>query len=197
MGLVEYVRPRPGEQVTLLVEREGGERQSVDVTLGRSADDASVGYLGAGARPLPAEQVEALWSQQRYGPVSALRQAAAKTWEMTALTAGLFGRMLFGDVSVQNLSGPINIAVYAGDTFRSGFVDFVRFLAVVSISLGLINLIPVPMLDGGQIVFTAIEGLRGAPLSDRIQVVGQQVGIVAVLMLMSVALYNDLARLFG
>ncbi len=193
---VTFVRAHPRERVELRVDR-GGEALVLAITIGTAEGDTDAGYIGAAPPPLPPEDVERLWSQQRYGPLQAVGNAAAKTWEMSTLTLGLFGRMLFGEVSVENLSGPINIAVYAGDTLRSGFVDFVRFLAIVSVSLGLINLMPVPMLDGGQIVFTAIEGVRGAPLSDRIQHIGQQIGILAVLLLMSLALYNDISRLIG
>ncbi|MEM9385851.1 MAG: RIP metalloprotease RseP [Pseudomonadota bacterium] len=195
---VDQVRPFPGRSTSLTVVRADGSEAVLAITLGEQMDgEERVGYAGVAASPLSSETIDQLWSQQRFGPVVAARNAAAKTWEMTSLTLDLFRRMLFGQVSVENLSGPINIAVYAGDTFRSGFVDFVRFLALVSVSLGLINLMPVPMLDGGQIVFTAIEGVRGSPLSDRVQLLGQQVGIFAVLALMTLALYNDLSRLIG
>jgi regulator of sigma E protease len=193
---VRFVRERPGAVVDLQIER-AGERMTLAVAIGRSPDGADTGYIGAAPPPLPSEQAAALWSEQRYGPAAAVTNAIAKTWEMSALTLQLFGRMLIGEVSVENISGPINIASYAGDTLRTGLVDFIRFLAIVSVSLGLINLMPIPMLDGGQIVFTAIEGVRGRPLSDQIQQLGQQVGLVAVLLLMSIAFYNDLARHFG
>lgn len=196
---VDYVEPRPGETVRFEVARNGGDATAnVEVTLGRQERNGQeVGFVGVAGKPPAAEELAWLYAEQRYGPVAAVGNAAARTWEMTTLTASLFWRMLFGDVSVENISGPINIAVYAGSTLQSGVVDFVSFLAILSISLGLINLMPVPMLDGGQIVFTAIEGLRGSPLSERVQILGQQVGIVAVLLLMSLALYNDLARLMG
>ncbi|MEO0974890.1 MAG: RIP metalloprotease RseP, partial [Pseudomonadota bacterium] len=193
---VELIRPRPNETVVLEVER-GATVQTLTVDVGQHEQDATVGFVGAAPQPFTQEQIDALWAKQRFGPITALSQSVNKTWEMTALTASLFGRMIVGQVSVKNISGPINIAVFAGDTFRRGFPDFLRFLALISVSLGLINLMPIPMLDGGQILFTAIEGVRGSPLSDRVQIIGQQVGILAVLMLMSLALYNDLSRYVG
>ena len=105
--------------------------------------------------------------------------------------------MFTGDVSVKNISGPINIAQYAGMSASIGFAPFLNFLAIVSISLGILNLLPIPMLDGGQVVYQIIEAAKGSPLSERFQMVGQQIGIVLLLMLMSFAFYNDLARIFG
>jgi regulator of sigma E protease len=102
-----------------------------------------------------------------------------------------------GDVSAKNISGPINIAQYAGVSASIGFAAFLNFLAIVSISLGILNLLPIPMLDGGQIVYQLIEGATGSPISERIQMIGQQVGLVLLLLLMSFAFYNDLARIFG
>jgi regulator of sigma E protease len=109
----------------------------------------------------------------------------------------MLGRMVTGDVSIKNISGPINIAQFAGESAERGLDYFLGFLAIVSISLGVLNLLPIPVLDGGQIVYQSIEGLKGSPLSERAQIVGQQIGIFALIMLMSFAFYNDLARIFG
>ena len=109
----------------------------------------------------------------------------------------MLANMLTGDVSIKNISGPISIAQYAGDSAAAGFDRFLRFLALISISLGALNLLPIPILDGGQIVYQTIEWLKGSPLSMRSQIVGQQVGILALLILMSFAFYNDIARLLG
>jgi regulator of sigma E protease len=105
--------------------------------------------------------------------------------------------MVTGDVSIKNISGPINIAQYAGDSAAAGLNVFLTFLALVSISLGVLNLLPVPILDGGQIVYQTVELVKGSPLSDRSQLVGQQVGILALLLLMSFAFYNDIARILN
>jgi regulator of sigma E protease len=108
----------------------------------------------------------------------------------------MIGRMFTGDVSVKNISGPINIAEYAGYSARIGFAPFLNFLAIVSISLGILNLLPVPVLDGGQIVYQVVEAIKGSPLSERAQLVGQQIGIAMLIMVMSLAFYNDLSRFF-
>jgi regulator of sigma E protease len=113
------------------------------------------------------------------------------------LQAKMFWRMIFGQVSLKNLSGPISIAEYAGDSARSGVAEFLGFLVVISLSLGFLNLLPIPILDGGQIVYQLAEWVRGSPLSDRLQAIGQQVGVALLVMLMGVALFNDFARQFG
>jgi len=129
--------------------------------------------------------------------LSALAHATAKTWDMSALTARMLWNVVTGDVSVKNLSGPINIAEYAGTSARQGVLAFLSFLAIVSVSLFVLNLLPIPILDGGQIVYQLAELAKGSPLSERTQAVGQQIGIVLLLVLMSFAFYNDLSRLFS
>jgi regulator of sigma E protease len=109
----------------------------------------------------------------------------------------MLGRMIVGDVSLKNISGPINIAQFAGASAQAGISNFLGFLAIVSISLGVLNLIPLPVLDGGQIVYQLIEFAKGSPLSERAQLLGQQVGIFALLLLMSFAFYNDIVRILG
>ena len=120
-----------------------------------------------------------------------------KTWEMSALTVRLLWNVATGDVSARNLSGPINIAEYAGFSARQGILAFLSFLAVVSVSLFVLNLLPIPILDGGQIVYQLAELAKGRPLSERTQAVGQQIGIALLLVLMSFAFYNDISRLFS
>jgi regulator of sigma E protease len=126
-----------------------------------------------------------------------MTQAMARTWSSTVFTLRMLGRMVTGDVSIKNISGPINIAQFAGESAQRGLDYFLGFLAIVSISLGVLNLLPIPVLDGGQIVYQSIEGLKGSPLSERSQILGQQIGIFALILLMSFAFYNDLARIFG
>ena len=116
---------------------------------------------------------------------------------MTVLQARLFTRMLLGQVSMKNLSGPLSIAEYAGESAAAGVGAFLGFLVLISLSLGFLNLLPIPILDGGQIVFQLIEGLKGSPLSERAQALGQQLGILLLLALMGVALFNDFARQFS
>jgi regulator of sigma E protease len=116
---------------------------------------------------------------------------------MCALQARVLWRMLAGEVSMKNLSGPLTIAEMAGESASAGVPAFVGFLVLVSLALGFMNLLPIPILDGGQVVIQAIEWLKGSPLSERIQVAGQQLGIALVVLLLGIALYNDIARQFG
>jgi len=134
---------------------------------------------------------------RRYGPLESVGAAAQKTWASTVFTLRMLGRMATGHVSIKNISGPINIAQYAGDSAQQGPTQFLIFLALVSISLGVLNLLPVPVLDGGQILYQGIELVKGSPLSERSQAIGQQFGILALILLMSFAFYNDIARILG
>jgi regulator of sigma E protease len=132
-----------------------------------------------------------------YGPLGAVAAASREAWGMTALQARMLWRMLAGDVSVKNLSGPLTIAELAGDSASAGVESYLGFLVLISLALGFMNLLPIPILDGGQVVMQAIEWLKGSPLSDRVQATGQQVGIALVLLLLGLALYNDISRQFG
>ena len=127
----------------------------------------------------------------------ALSRAAAEAWNMTVLQGRLFGRMVTGQVSLKNLSGPLSIAQFAGESAEAGVAPFLEFLVLISLTLGFMNLLPIPILDGGQIVFQVVEWLKGSPLSERAQAFGQQLGIALLILLMGVALFNDIARQFG
>jgi regulator of sigma E protease len=164
------------------------------VTIGsREQEGVRSGFLGVGIAPAGDDY----WYLLQHGPVEAIALSIERTWASTAFTLRMFGRMIIGDVSLRNISGPINIAQFAGDSAARGMNDFLNFLALISISLGVINLLPIPILDGGQIVYQTIEWIKGSPLSDRSQILGQQVGIFALLLLMSFAFYNDIARLLS
>ncbi len=195
-GWVEVVRARPGELLDVTVRRGESEVQVTLEVASEKTADGRIGRIGA-AVSLPKDLFEGMRAEERYGPVEALGRATAKTWEMSALTLRMIWRMLVGDVSPRNISGPINIAQYAGVTASLGGTAFLSFLAIVSISLGVLNLLPIPMLDGGQIVYTVAETLKGGPLSERAQIIGQQIGIGFLLVLMSFAFYNDISRLLG
>jgi regulator of sigma E protease len=176
---------RAGETLTVPVEVQAqreGERL--------------IGRIGVQPAP-PAAVPEEMRALERYGPLGALVRATGKTWDMSALTVRMLWNVATGDVSVKNLSGPINIAEYAGFSARQGILAFLSFLAVVSVSLFVLNLLPIPILDGGQIVYQLAELAKGSPLSERAQAVGQQIGILLLLVLMSFAFYNDLSRLFS
>jgi len=193
---VKIVRARPGEQLDVTVRRGEGElRLSVDVAAEKS-DEGTIGRIGAAVK-LPEDMLDGMRAEERYGVVEAVFRATAKTWEMSTLTLRMIWRMVVGDVSPKNISGPINIAQYAGVSATIGASAFLGFLAIVSISLGVLNLLPIPMLDGGQVVYTLAESLKGGPLSERVQMIGQQIGIGFLLVLMSFAFYNDISRLIG
>lgn len=199
--LAQQVRGRPGQTIELGLERDGAPIElRVEVATVRDAG-ATVGQIGVGPitqwPPDFAERLRSLEAEQRFGIVEGLARGAARTWEMSALTVRMLGRMLVGDVSLRNMAGPISIADYAGDHARAGLSPFLNFLAVVSISLGILNLLPVPLLDGGQIVFQIAEWIKGTPLSERALAFGQQVSILFFLLLISFVFYNDLTRVFG
>lgn len=190
--LQEIVALHPGESVSVTFERNGAER-TVEVTLGaRQVDGKTVGLMGVGI-----DAGDDHWYLRQYGPITALGQSIERTWHSTGFTIRMLARMVTGDVSIKNISGPIEIAQYAGDSATAGFNPFLNFLALVSISLGVLNLLPIPVLDGGQIVYQTVELLKGSPMSERSQLVGQQVGILALLLLMSFAFYNDIARILS
>jgi regulator of sigma E protease len=187
------VEPRAGQDVVIEYVRDGQER-AVDVRIGeRIVDGKTFGYLGVA---WTTESSDAYYQRLVYSPLESLNAAIDKTWMSTVFTVSMLGRMVTGDVSMKNISGPINIAQIAGESVERGWRYFVGILAIISISLGVLNLLPVPVLDGGQIVYQLIEALKGGPLTERAQILGQQVGILALLLLMSFAFYNDIARLF-
>ena len=197
-GWVEYIRERPGETVMVVIERNGFQR-SIEMTIGFAQEGGqAIGRIGAGMDTNLAQEIygQAI-VEQRFGILDALPKGAIKTWDMSVLTVRMFARMFTGDVSVRNISGPINIAAIAGDSARAGFTAFLGFMAIVSISLGVLNLLPVPLLDGGQIVYQLVELMKGSPVSERSMLIGQQVGVFLLFILMSFAFYNDITRMFS
>ncbi len=149
----------------------------------------------------PDAEQRAAWDRTfillRYGPVAGLRAATAETWRLTGATLGLLGRMVTGKASVKNLSGPISIAQFANSSTGRGLSNFLFFLGAISLSLGILNLLPVPVLDGGHLMYYLIEWVKGSPVSDRAQMAGQYVGLMALAGLMSLAFFNDILRLIG
>ncbi|MBV4493862.1 RIP metalloprotease RseP [Pseudomonas sp. SWRI12] len=191
--VVDSVRVRPDTKIMLRIERDGAPID-VPVTLAaRGESKAPTGYLGAGVKAVdwPPEMIR----EVSFGPVAAIGEGARRTWTMSILTLDSLKKMLFGELSVKNLSGPITIAKVAGASAQSGVADFLNFLAYLSISLGVLNLLPIPVLDGGHLLFYLIEWARGRPLSDRVQGWGIQIGISLVVGVMLLALVNDLGRL--
>jgi regulator of sigma E protease len=133
----------------------------------------------------------------RYGPVDALQRAFAQTWEVSVLSLRMIGRMLTGEISAKNVSGPVTIADYAGQSARMGGDHYLRFLALISISLGVLNLLPIPVLDGGHLMYYLAELIKGGPLSERVMEIGQQIGLTLLALLMGLAFYNDINRLIS
>ncbi|HCS08420.1 MULTISPECIES: sigma E protease regulator RseP [Pseudomonas] len=191
--VVDWVRVRPEAKIVLRVERDGVPIDIPVALAARGEGKAATGYLGAGVKGVdwPPEMIR----EVSYGPLAAIGEGAKRTWTMSVLTLDSLKKMLFGELSVKNLSGPITIAKVAGASAQSGVADFLNFLAYLSISLGVLNLLPIPVLDGGHLLFYLIEWARGRPLSDRVQGWGMQIGISLVVGVMLLALVNDLGRL--
>lgn len=192
-AVVNYVQMRPDTSVQLSVER-AGQLSDVQVMLSSQGTAAQKrGYLGMGVAggEWPADMLR----EVRFGPLEAVLEGVQRTWTMSALTLGSLKKMLFGELSVKNLSGPITIAKVAGASAESGLRSFLNFMAYLSISLGVLNLLPIPVLDGGHLLFYLVEWVRGRPLSERVQGYGMQIGIALVVCVMLLAVFNDLARL--
>jgi regulator of sigma E protease len=188
------VMASPGREISIEVERAGRRLQMVAAVAQVTEQGRAIGRLGItlqeGARTWPPGVLQT----RRAGPVDALAAGALKTWDMSSLTVEMLWRMLTGQVSAKNISGPISIAEFAGISASLGLTAFLGFLAIISVSLGVLNLMPVPLLDGGQIVYQLVEAVKGSPLSERAQNFGQQVGIALLVVLMSLAFYNDISR---
>jgi regulator of sigma E protease len=193
---VRLVQSKPDQTVQLVVERGGAELQLTVALASKLSEGNPVGWIGT-TTTVPPGVLDRYRADQRYSLGESFGVALKRTWTMSALTVRMIGRMITGEVSAKNISGPINIAQYAGYSASGGLASFLSFLAIVSISLGILNLLPIPMLDGGQIVYQVLEAFKGSPLSERAQLIGQQIGIVILVVLMSFAFYNDLARIFN
>lgn len=192
--LVSWVRAHPGAIVQVEIDR-AGERSTRSVVLASvQTDGKAYGRLGSGVAT-PPDLWQDLRAERRLGVLAAVPAAAEQTWRMSWLTLRMLGRMVTGDVSVKNVSGPIQIAQVAGDSARIGLVSFLSFMAIVSVSLGVLNLLPVPVLDGGHLLLFAIEGVKGRPLSERAVAASQYLGFAFIGMLMVLAFYNDIMRL--
>ena len=186
---VEFVRARPNQRFDVLIDRAGNQVTLSVMPQNRNA----VGTVGMGVA-LP-EIPDSRIRRQSRGPIEALGAAVNRTYELTVFTFESMWKMVQGLISTKNLSGPIAIAQIAASTAESGFTTWLSFLALLSISLGAINLLPIPVLDGGHIVFHVVEGLMGRPVPEQIQIMSFQVGLAAVFTLMMFAIYNDVARL--
>ncbi len=193
---VGWVRSHPEQALGVEIEREGARLRMEVTPRAITQGGERIGRIGAGVAVPPGHGDE-YRILVRLGPVEALGEALRKTYEMSRLMLRVLGRMLIGRASVEHLSGPISIAESAGKSASNGPGYFIKFLAVVSISLGVLNLLPIPVLDGGHLLYFLIEAVKGSPLSERVQLQGQRIGMAFLLMLMGLALYVDLGRLLG
>jgi regulator of sigma E protease len=193
--LVDAVRARPGAALALQVRRGDRTLSITAIAQPQAEGDRTIGRLGATGVDVPPAVWENLVTEHRLSIWAAAPAAVEQTARMSALTLNMLYRMVLGDVSVKNVTGPIQIAQFAGYSASIGLVSFLSFIAIMSVSLAVLNLLPVPVLDGGHLLYYVVEAVKGRPLSDRAQVVGQQVGLTLLIALMGLAFYNDILRL--
>jgi regulator of sigma E protease len=190
------VSGNPGKLLTLNIERQG-RRFDVRATPDLVSDgDTRIGRLGVEVPPELKLEYERMTTKVSYGPLEAVGKSIAKVWDLSAFSLKMLGRMIVGDVSWKNLSGPITIADYAGQSAQLGWITYLGFLALVSVSLGVLNLLPIPLLDGGHLVYYFAEIVKGSPVSERTMEIGQRFGLALLLGLTLFAFYNDINRLF-
>jgi regulator of sigma E protease len=194
--LVQRVRGHPGVELRLTFQRGEERREIALVPETVQQDGLAMGRIGAAAQ-MDQRALDELVVVVRYGAARALAKAVQKTWDMSAFSLKMLGRMLVGEVSWKNLSGPVTIADYAGQSAQLGLVSYLNFLALISISLGVLNLLPIPLLDGGHLMYYTIEIFKGSPVSERMMEIGQKLGLALLLVLMAFAFYNDINRLIS
>lgn len=192
--LVEQIQQSPEQMMAFEVDRDGLlMTMSVTPAVREGEGGVQTGFIGAGVQ-MP-EWPDHMKREIRYGPIESLVMGVERTGQMMVLTLDSIRKMIVGIISVKNLSGPITIAKVAGDSAASGLVSFVSFLAYLSISLGILNLLPIPMLDGGHLMYYMVELIRGKPVSEQVQMFGLKIGMFLLFSLMALAIFNDLARL--
>lgn len=192
---VDYVKAHPNMPINLLIERDGVRLPLSITPKAVQVEQKTEGKIGASVQ-VPEDLIKSITVEYALSPLEALPVAFETTYDYALTTLKMMGKMLVGRASVENLSGPISIAQYAGQSANMGLVPFLKFMALVSVSLGVLNLLPVPVLDGGHLLFFAIEGIKGSPVSEKIQLFFQQIGIALLVSLMVLAMFLDVQRLF-
>lgn len=193
--LARTIRAAGASELVLEVRRDGQTlRVAVVPEIVEERTGPPVARIGIGVRD-DAEVRQKAFVTVRHGPAVAMQRALTQTWETSIFSLRMIGRMLVGDISLKNISGPVTIADYAGQSARMGFDHFLRFLALISISLGVLNLLPIPVLDGGHLLYYLVEFIKGGPVSERVMEIGQQIGLTLLALLMALAFYNDINRL--
>ncbi|AWI80994.1 RIP metalloprotease RseP [Parazoarcus communis] len=194
--MVAQVRDSAGRERLFGVKRDGVERSFAIVPDTASENGESIGRIGiAVAEPMLGGLT--MFAEVRYGIVDGLEKSVRQTWDTSVLSLQMIGRMITGEISWKNLSGPVTIADYAGQSAQLGLSHYIKFLALISISLGVLNLLPIPVLDGGHLLYYVIEIIKGGPVSERVMEIGQQIGLALLVMLMAFAFYNDINRLIS
>ncbi|MCX7172523.1 MAG: RIP metalloprotease RseP [Proteobacteria bacterium] len=188
------IRQSPGIPLAIELRREGESLRLQATPSSIEEGGQSIGRMGIQVKDDPALR-QTMMITVRYGVSTAFVKATAQTWDTSIFSLRMIGRMITGEVSWKNLSGPVTIADYAGQSARLGWTYYLKFLALISISLGVLNLLPIPILDGGHLLYYIAEIIKGGPLSERIMEIGQQIGLFLLLMLMAFAFYNDINRL--
>jgi regulator of sigma E protease len=195
---VKQIRNNPGLELVVKVMRQQSIIELIVTPREQVENGQSFGLVGVRSyTEIPESLRREMRILEEYGPIEAFTESIDKTWRMSWLTLKVLGKLVTGEASVKNLSGPITIAKYAGVSARIGLESFLGFLAIISISLGVLNLLPVPMLDGGHLFYYFIELFKGSPVSEQTEIFGQKVGMVILFCLMSIAIFNDISRLVG
>lgn len=195
MQWVDYVKSHAGVAVKLIIERDGVSLPATITPKSTQVGDKTEGKVGASVY-IPEQLMKSVTTEYSLSPLAAIPVAVETTYYYSVTSLKMMGKMLIGRASVENLSGPISIAQYAGQSASMGLTPFLKYLALVSVSLGILNLLPIPMLDGGHLLFFAIEGIKGSPVSERVQLFFQQIGIALLVSLMALAMFLDVGRLF-